>query len=307
MSFSSATKKELCRISATKKCCALAEACGVLLYCNAFAPNQVRIITESRAFAARLPILFQNVFGVAFDALPGTEQRGKLQLVITDPEKIARMFDLYGCMGERNVALHINFGILEEECCRAAFFRGAFFAGGSVTNPEKRYHLELVTSHYKVSKEMLVLLRDAGFSPKETSRGANQIIYFKQSEAIEDFLTLIGAPVAATQVMTTKVEKDLRNRVNRRVNCDAANVDKAVEAALEQIEAIRRLEAEGGLGALPEKLQTTAALRLEYPELTLAQLAERFDPPVSRSCLYHRLKKITELAGRRTETGRQSK
>lgn len=299
MSFSSTTKKELCRTPAAKKCCALAEACGVLLYCNTFSPREIRIITESRDFAARLPALFARCFGVTFDRLPPEDQEGKLQLGMTEPRKTAAIFGQYGCLGERSVTLHINFGVLEDDCCRTAFFRGAFLAGGSVTNPEKRYHLELVTSHYKVSREMLVLLRDAGFSPKETTRGANQIIYFKQSESIEDFLTLIGAPVAATQVMTAKVEKDLRNRVNRRVNCDAANVDKTVEAAQEQIEAIRRIEAGEGLFTLPDKLRKTAALRLEFPELTLDQLAQRFDPPVSKSCLYHRLRKLTELGGGR--------
>lgn len=297
MSFSSETKRELCRVPVERKCCALAEACGVLLYCNAFSQHGVRVITESRDFATRLPRLFQKAFHVGFDRFPDIEQPGKLQLAITDPDKLMRIFDIYGYSGAHTVALHINFAHLEDTCCRNAFFRGAFLAGGSVTDPEKRYHLELVTSHYNVSREMTTLLREESFSPKETERNANYIVYFKQSEAIEDFLTTIGAPVAATQVMTAKVEKDLRNRVNRRVNCDAANLDKAVEAAQEQLEAIRCIQSTlGGLEALPDKLRETAILRMENPELTLTQLAERFDPPVTKSCLHHRLRKLTELA-----------
>ena len=120
--------------------------------------------------------------------------------------------------------------------------------------------------------------------------------YFKQSHQIEDFLTLIGAPVAAMNVMTAKMEKDLRNSVNRRLNCDSANLDKAVGAAQEQLEAIRKLEAAGVLEKQPEKLRQTASLRAANPELTLSELAEEFDPPVTKSCLNHRLRKLVELA-----------
>ena len=186
--------------------------------------------------------------------------------------------------------------MLEEEHCRLAFFRGAFLAGGSVTDPAKRYHLELSTPHLSVSRELRALLLECGFTPKETTRKANSITYFKQSDQIEDFLTLIGAPVAAMSVMSAKLEKDLRNSVNRRLNCDSANLDKAVEAAQEQLESIRKLQRAGLLDQLPDKLQLTAALRLENPELTLSELAEEFDPPVTKSCLNHRLRKITQLA-----------
>ena len=141
-----------------------------------------------------------------------------------------------------------------------------------------------------------LLLQELGFSPKSVLRNSYHVTYFKQSEHIEDFLTLIGAPVAAMNVMTAKMEKDLRNSVNRRLNCDSANLDKAVEAAQEQLESIRKLQRAGLLDQLPDKLQLTAALRLENPELTLSELAEEFDPPVTKSCLNHRLRKITQLA-----------
>ena len=204
--------------------------------------------------------------------------------------------DLLGFSPEQNLALHINFGLLEEECCRASFLRGVFFAGGSITDPLKRYHLELATSHMQVSRELEVLLRECGYPPKSVARNGSFITYFKQSDQIEDFLTLIGAPVAAMSVMSAKLEKDLRNSVNRRLNCDSANLDKAVEAAQEQMEAIRRLQAAELLEQLPDKLQETAALRLEYPELSLSELAAEFDPPVSKSCLNHRLRKLLELS-----------
>mgnify|MGYP000638784023 CR=1 FL=1 len=125
---------------------------------------------------------------------------------------------------------------------------------------------------------------------------AVQLHILSRATKLKIFLTMIGAPVAAMNIMSAKLEKDLRNSVNRRLNCDSANLDKAVEAAQEQLEAIRRLQACDLLEQLPDKLQETAALRLEYPELSLSELAEEFDPPISKSCLNHRLRKLMELA-----------
>ena len=298
MSFSAKTKEELCREFPSRKCCALAEAYGVLLFCNLFSPQEIRIVTECAPLARRLPRLFHKAFGVSFDQQPESpDGPGKLIYAIQNPASLRTVWDAFGYQQETAVALHINYALLEEECDRVSFFRGAFLAGGSVTDPEKRYHLELTTSHYSVSRELQALLPESGFRPKETTRKANYITYFKQSEAIEDFLTTIGAPLAAMDVMNAKVEKHLRNGVNRRVNCDSANMDKLVSAAIEQMEAIRRLERSGGLEALPDKLRSTALLRTAHPELSLAELARLCDPPVTKSCLNHRLRKLMELAG----------
>ena len=175
--------------------------------------------------------------------------------------------------------------------------RGAFLAGGSLTDPAKSYHLEFVTDHYSVSREMFSILLELGFSPKDVSRGGNYVLYFKQSEAIEDFLTLVGAPLAAMEIMNAKVEKDMRNAVNRRVNCDSANADKIVSAAAGQLAAIRRIEETTGLEDLPEKLYETALLRIANPEASLTDLAALALPPVSKSCMGHRIRKLMELAG----------
>ena len=296
MSFSFEAKNELCRLPVQKLCCARAEAYGILLYCNTFSASEVRIITGNPALAARIPKLFHRAFGLRFDRLPEEGESGKLVFQITDGGKLRRIVDLLGFSPEQNLALHINFGLLEEECCRASFLRGVFFAGGSVTDPAKRYHLELATSHLQVSRELEVLLRECGYPPKSVARNGSFITYFKQSDQIEDFLTLIGAPVAAMSVMSAKLEKDLRNSVNRRLNCDSANLDKAVDAAQGQIEAIYRLEERGMLEELPDKLKEAVDLRVAHPELTLAQLAELCEPPVSKSAFNHRLRKLMEMA-----------
>ncbi len=296
MSFSSDTKTEICKVI-DKPCCAAAEVYGILSYCNTFSMKLIKIVTESQAFAARLPRLFKRALGVDFDtAPPENAQEGKLTFAISDTGKIRRIFAAYGYEGEKVLAHHINLSVLEDECCRVSFIRGAFLAGGSVTDPCKRYHLELVTDHYNVSHETYSLLLDMGFSPKDTSRNGNYIIYLKQSEAIEDFLTTIGAPVAAMEVMSAKVEKDFRNSVNRRVNCETANVGKTAYASVDQIRAIEKLEKSGRMNSLPDKLKYTAELRKANPEVSLNELAALHSPPVGKSCLNHRLRKLSELA-----------
>ena len=294
MSFSSQVKRELCRASTERRCCALAECSGVLCYCNTAAPQRIRIVTESEDFAARLPRLFWRAFSVRFDELP--DGRGKQVFVLRDPQKIAAVFHAVGYAPSDSITMHINYALLEEDCCRTAFLRGAFLAGGSVTDPEKRYHLELVTGHFKVSRECCNLLLELGFPPKETLRGGSSILYYKQSEAIEDVLTYLGAPVCAMAVMEAKLEKDMKNKVNRIVNCDSANTMKVVAAAQAQIAAIRRLEEHGTLETLSPALRQTARLRLDNPEANLEELANLSDPPVSRSAINHRLRKLVELA-----------
>ena len=297
MSFSSDVKAELCRVPLTRRCCARAEAYGVLLYAGSFSVSEVRIVTESGDFALRLPRLFQKAFSLQFDTLPD-DSGGKSVFRITQSGKLSAIYESLGYDEQQHYALHVNFALLEEECCRASFLRGAFLAGGSVTDPLKRYHLELSTPHLQVGREVEALLRDMGCEPKNVRRQGDSVTYFKQSNHIEELLTRIGAPAAAMEVMAAKVEKEMRNTVNRRVNCDAANVDKSVAASRGQVEAITRLSDAGIIAALPVKLQEVAVARLLQPELSLSELAETFDPPLTKSCLNHRMRKLMELAGK---------
>ena len=295
MAFSADVKQELCRPAVSRRCCAQAEAYGILLFCGAFHPRQARIVTECAALKERLPLLFKKAFKLSFDQLPQPGE-GKGTFLVEDPAKLKAIFHAFDLEWDGAVSLHINLAPLEEEHCRAAFLRGAFLAGGSVTDPMKSYHLELATSHYYVGRELPALLREAGFEPKETQRKGNQVVYFKQSHHIEDFLTWLGAPVSAMAVMNAKLERDLQGRVNRQVNCDSANLDKTVAAAREQLAAIERLRAAGRLETLPDKLREAAALRLDHPELNLAQLGALCAPAVSKSALNHRMRKLLELA-----------
>lgn len=292
MSFSSDAKAELCSARPDKKCCAVAECYGILMYCNSFSPSQIRIITASDDFASRLPRLFKRAFNLSFDRLPAENAKGKRSFHITDKAKLSQIMDAFGADIERHISHHVNFGVIEEDCCRAAFIRGAFLAGGSVTDPEKRYHLELATPHQSVSREVFSILLDMGFSPKETSRSGNSLLYFKQADVIADFFTALGAGITAMGVMTAKVEKEMRNTITRQLNCDSANTDKTVAAAQEQLRAIKYIVREFGLDALPEPLKDAALLRITNPEASLADLSQLSMPPVTKSCLSHRFKKI---------------
>ncbi len=297
MSFSSNAKAELCQAKIEKKCCAVAESYGVLLYCNTFSPKEIRIITASADFAQRLPRLFKKAFGIGFDVLPPETAAGKRSFLINEPEKIRLIFETFGLEADEHLSHHLNFGVIEEDCCRTSFVRGAFLAGGSVTDPEKRYHLELATPHHAVSRESYSLLLDLDFSPRETSRSGNALLYFKQADSIADFFITIGASNTAMEVMTAKVEKEMRNTITRQTNCDNANIDKTIAAAQAQMDAIRAIAREYGIDSLPEPLKDAALLRITNPEASLADLATLSYPPVSKSCLSHRLKKIMSIAG----------
>ena len=296
LSFSAAAKAELCKNIPQKHCCALAECFGTLLFCNLFSANGIRIITESREFAKNLPKLFKKAFGISFDQLPDPEGPGKLNFQVTDPEKISVILEAYG-FDRDTLSLHINLPVVEEECCKASFLRGAFLAGGSVTDPAKGYHMELTTTHQSVAREGYTLIFEVlGFVPKSASRGGGQVLYLKQSDLISDFLTYLGAPVAAMGIIEARLEKELNNRVNRRCNCDDANTSKVVEAAQEHLQAIKTLRAKGIYEHLPHKLQQAAQAREENPELSLTELAAMMEPPITKPAMNHRLKKLVALA-----------
>ena len=297
VSFSANAKTEICRAMPQKHCCALAECFGVLLFGNSFTGENIRIITESREFAELLPKLFRKAFSVTFDVLPDLNAGGKLVFQITDPQKLDKIMAEYGFSTRNTMVLHVNLPVVEDECCKIAFLRGAFLAGGSVTDPGKGYHLELTTTHSSVSRETYTLIQDtAEFQLKSARRGGGHVLYLKQSDLISDFLTFLGAPVAAMGIIEARLEKELNNKVNRRCNCDEANTSKVVEAAQEQLATIRILRERGMLEHLPMKLQQAAKAREENPSASLTELAAMMEPPITKPAMNHRLKKLVEAA-----------
>ena len=297
LSFSAAAKAELCRDIPHKRCCCLAEAFGILLFCNSFSAEGIRIITESREFAWMLPRLFKRAFDIEFDSFPSMESPGKLVFQIFDPDKIDTVMDSFGFAMADTLSLHVNWPIVEEECCRTAFLRGAFLGGGSVTDPAKGYHMELTTTHQAVARETRVLIQDAmDFTAKTAERNGCVVLYIKQSEQISELLALLGAGVASMGIMEARLEKELNNKVNRRCNCDDANISKVVDAAQGQLNAIEILKEKGLLDKLPAKLKQAAVARENNPESSLSELAALMDPPITKPAMNQRLKKLIEFA-----------
>lgn len=297
LSFSAAAKAEICRYTPHRHCCALAECFGILLFCNSFSRDGIKIITESREFAHGLPRLFKQAFDISFDTFPSLEAPGKLVFQIYDSEKIHAIMDAFGFTPKDTLALHVNLPVLEEECCKAAFLKGAFLAGGSVTDPAKGYHMEVTTTHAAVAREVYVLIHEViGFETKVAGRAGAQVLYLKQSELISDFLTYLGAPVASMGIIEARLEKELNNKVNRRCNCDDANTSKVVEAAQEQLVAIRTLRHAGVLDKIPGKLKEAALAREENPEASLSELAALMEPPITKPAMNNRMKKLMQYA-----------
>ncbi len=297
ISFSASVKQEICKNIPQKACCALAECFGILLYSNSFGSDGIRIITECREFADFLPKLFKKAFSVIFDQIPDKNAQGKLNFQITDLDKLKKILSTYGLDSRESLSLHVNMPIVEDECCKNAFLRGAFLAGGSVTDPIKGYHIELATTHKFVAGETYMLMQDVlGFYPKMAQRNGTHVLYMKHSELISDFLTYLGAPISAMGIIEVKLEKELNNKVNRRCNCDDANTSKVVEAAQEQLSALRILRERCLVESLPVKLQQAMIARENNPESSLTELAAMMEPPISKPAMNHRLKKLVEIA-----------
>ena len=297
VSFSAAAKAEICRNIPNKKCCALAECFGILLFCNTFTSDTVRIVTESGEFGGLVQKLFRKAFGFGFDLLPEESSTGKKIFQITNPEKLDAIMSACGFTTGKTLAVHVNLPILEEECCRVAFLRGAFLAGGSVTDPAKGYHMEITTTHHSVARETYTLMEEIlQFYPKLTERNGNSVLYLKQSERISDLLAYMGASVAAMAIMEARLEKEMSNKVNRRCNCDDANISKVIDAAQEQLAAIRVLREYGQFETLPDKLRQAAEAREKNPESALAELAVQMEPPISKPAMNHRLQRLVRLA-----------
>ena len=229
MSFSTEVKNELCRVSMQRACCTRAEVYGALLHASVFSHKEIRLSAENMTVVRRLQALLQRAFFVECE--PQKAGR-KQQLVLTEPAQIGRVFDALGYDCKSHITYHINRNLLEEDCCIASFLRGAFLMGGTVAGPDKKSHLELKTTHQSLSGEETSLMLDLGLSPKQARRGSAYLLYFKDGASAEDFLTRIGAPHAAMELMNVELDVAAHRAVND-AECTAALlpiVDRAVTA-----------------------------------------------------------------------------
>ena len=294
MSFSSKVKDELCLVRPSG-CCKTAEMYGLLLFGRSFSSTSISIQTEHEGVAERYASLMRQVCETV-PRLSGAGGRRELQTVAVtgeaDRRRVLHRFD----HSTRDVQLRIREQWVQRECCAGAFVRGAFLACGSLTDPQKDYHLEFLIPHLPLASDFMAFLSVRGFSPRMVMRASAAVVYFKESDHIEDLLTLMGATNSTLELMNIKIYKNVRNKVNRITNCETANLTKTVNAAVAQLEAIDRLERSGRLHDLSEELQEAAALRRDNPEMSLSELSSMCHKPVTRSGFNHRLRKLVELA-----------
>jgi DNA-binding protein WhiA len=307
MSFSSQVKDEISRIPLDDKCCLLCELAAIIRIGGFFSLqkdgyHQVSLSTENASLARRI---FINAIH-AFDFHPSviTKKSRKLKkhnlYVLTMKGSFATRMAL-GDMGLVEVADAMGVfnpieSIAGNECCIRSYLRGAFMIGGSLSQPEKGYHLEMVSANRKEVTDISAMMGRYGIRGKVILRRNTYVCYIKESENIVDFLNVIGAHNALMQYENVRIIKDMRNNVNRAVNCETANLEKTVNTAYRQMEAIRLIDNVTGIAALPQELQVVALLRMDHPDATLQELGKLMVPALGKSGVNHRLRKIEEIA-----------
>lgn len=296
MSFSSQVKEELAALVPESSCCAAAETYGLVEYGHAFSSSAISLQTENAAVASSYHSFISVVCGLSEDAVSQSVRPSGIHIVnISSEAGRRRVLERFG-HSFADITSRFNRANIECESCPAAYLRGAFLSCGTVTDPNTGYHMEFSVPYYTLSRDLLTFMKELGFNARLVRRKGSYIIYIKESEQIEDCLTLMGATKASLEMMSVNVVKNIRNTANRITNCENANIDKTVAASMDQIAAIRRIEERKGLESLPEELRELARLRLDNPDMSLRELGEQLTPPLSRSGINHRLKRIMEYA-----------
>ena len=287
MSFTKNLKAQLCQTENNCRLCGVAELSSIIRLCASYRDGVVTITTENEDVAERLQMLFEKVF--------------KKQLYYINRNGSFRFHPdvefFSGEMAERLGLFDANFSkITPKECCKAAYLRGAFLGGGSMLDPKTRYHLEFDTKHEGYAERICELLKRKGITAKITRRKGRFVVYIKEYSAIADTLGAMGAVGAAMELYNISIEKELRNIANRQANCEIANIEKTTKTAVAQIEAIKKIERTIGFDDLPETLREIAKIRCSFPDESLKELGERLNPPLGKSGVNHRLKRIEEIA-----------
>ena len=308
MSFSGKIKEELSRHIPKSRHCQLAELAAAIALSGRIMPDgdgyDICLSSENMAVARKYFTLLKKTFNINTDiSVRETDYPRKskvCELHVADGrqgKEILESLKFIGQEGKLILAEHIVNGLLiQKTCCRRAFIRGAFLASGSVSDPEKSYHFEIVCPEKILAEELARIINVFELDSKVTSRKNTYIVYIKESSQIVEILNVMEAHVALMDLENIRILKSMRNSVNRKVNCETANLNKVVSAAVKQTEDIKLIRDKMGLEALPANLSEVARIRLENPELPLKELGEMLDPPVGKSGVNHRLRKISEIA-----------
>ena len=302
MSYSSETKEELCRLEPDSVCCLLAELSGIVSAAGSViyrggGDKRLSIETENSSVARRVFRLLRDVFDVQPELV--TVKRARLggrsahRIEIRGDEA---SFVLEGCGIQMMLRRAVPREVTVRKCCRMAFLRGVFLASGSVTDPEKEYHLEFVLGDEAFAAALAKLIARFDLDAHITTRRQMTLVYLKGQNEITDMLSIFGAQSARFAMEDAFIRKELRNNANRAVNCDSANMERAIAAASRQAQAISWLIQSAGEASLPPALLQTAKLRLQHPEASLEELGKLLDPPVGKSGVNHRLRRLEQMA-----------
>lgn len=307
MSFSSEIKNELIRISDLPDCCKHAMAYGMLLFGRNFNETDISIMTDNPAVADKYTELTLDVTGIK--ANKSVSEAGKTTVSFLTPDERKSVLECFSNSGKEKV-LRIDRGNLRNEsenefdydmqdsinCCNAAFLRGAFLSCGTCSDPNKSYHIEFIAPYRTLSLDLLKILTDYGLNAKHMLRRGINVIYIKDSTSIEELLTLMGAHMAAMEIMNIKIYKDVRNLTNRRNNFENANLTRTVYASCDQADSIQKLKDAGVFPTLTDDLKMIAQLRIDNPDSSLREIGDMCDPPLSRSAVNYRLKRLMDIA-----------
>lgn len=295
MSFSSDVKNELTQ-SISSACCYKAEAFGMLLFGRSFSLSEISLMTEMKNVAERYCACIRDLTGIT--PLMQKSAAGNFKVIVQERAQRAKILEYFGYTG-KELALRLNLGNLEQtnnDCCSRAFLRGAFLVCGSITDPEKDYHIEFTVAKAKLCDDLVQIIDDMGLRCKKIIRNNSYVVYSKDAESVEDFIGVMGANKAFMTIMQTRAMKDLKNQINRRSNFESANMSRSIEAGLKQVSLIESVLEKISFDDMTEDLSELCKLRLENPELSLDEIGKLTNPPLSRSAVSRRFKKLEKIA-----------
>jgi DNA-binding protein WhiA len=317
MSFSAKVKSEVCRIGELTREEAKAELAAVMkasgtLSLGSNKQLSFRVTTENPSIARRMFKLLKQYFNIHTKLLVKKSNAFKknniYMVIITEEMGVRSLLKEMGVLSSSEGIISLDYGIpmvlLENDDCKKAYIRGAFLGAGSISNPEKNYHVEFVTHNLDYAEELSRLINSYVISSKVIQRKGSHIIYIKEGEQIVDLLNIIGAHTSLLELENVRIMKEITHNVNRLVNCETANLSKTVNAAIRQVESIKLIQAELGLQRLPKNLRDIAELRLVYPDESLKELGDLLNPPVGKSGVNHRLRRIEKIAEELRKEGR---
>ena len=302
MSFSSQIKDEIIKSTELPECCLHALAYGMLLFGRSFNISDISLLTDNGAVAEKYVEVIRNASGI--DGRLTVSKAGKYTVEFGEDSDRKAVLASFSSSGKEAVQ-RVDRGNLSNDsggetgemgCCDISFIKGAFLSCGTASDPNKSYHIEFVVPYKMLSMDLMKMLNDYGIKAKHMVRRYVNVIYIKDSESIEDLLALMGAHNAALEVINIKIYKDIRNLTNRRINFENANLTKTADAAFEQMKAIEIVKEKGIYPTLSDDLKQIANIRYENPDASLRDIGDMCDPPLSRSAVNHRLKKLIALA-----------